>query len=354
MRGCSDTRPYRKTQIAFVYAGDIWLVPKDGGSAFRLTSSPGEESFPRFSPDGTKVAYSASYDGNVDVFVIPSAGGEPMRLTLPSDERPRDRLDIRTASACCSPPGRESGRQRYNQFYTVGLERRPAARSCRCRTASSDATRRTAAQFVYMPMSQDFRNWKRYRGGWAPDLWLFDLKTFAARNITIESGQRRAADVARQHDLLPLRPRRERAQQHLGLRHEDRRRRGRSPSSTTSTSPSRRSDPTASCFRPAAGCTSWISRPRRHTEVPVRVVTDETTLRPRTAKAEPLIQNGVGVADRQARAVRGPRRRLHGAGGIWRGGRTSRDRRAWRSGTRAGRPMARRSRTGAIAAASTS
>src|SRR5262245_9852311 len=70
-----------KSQIAFVYAGDIWLVNRDGGSAFRLTSSPGEESFPRFSPDGTKVAYSASYDGNVDVYVIPSSGGEPVRLT---------------------------------------------------------------------------------------------------------------------------------------------------------------------------------------------------------------------------------------------------------------------------------
>ena len=60
-----------KTQIAFVYAGDVWLVSKQGGDAMRLTSSPGEESFPRFSPDGTKVAYSASYDGNVDVYVIP-------------------------------------------------------------------------------------------------------------------------------------------------------------------------------------------------------------------------------------------------------------------------------------------
>src|SRR6266545_7699202 len=70
-----------KDQIAFVYAGDIWLVPKKGGAAVRLTSSPGEESFPRFSPDGTKVAYSASYDGNVDVYVVPSTGGEPARLT---------------------------------------------------------------------------------------------------------------------------------------------------------------------------------------------------------------------------------------------------------------------------------
>src|SRR6476659_7643423 len=77
-----DARMFRypavsKTQIAFVYAGDIWLVPKDGGAAVRLTSSPGEESFPRFSPDGTKIAYSASYDGNVDVYVTPATGGEP-------------------------------------------------------------------------------------------------------------------------------------------------------------------------------------------------------------------------------------------------------------------------------------
>src|SRR6188474_2219345 len=81
-----DARMFRqpavsKDQIAFVYAGDIWLVPKKGGSAVRLTSSPGEESFPRFSPDGSKVAYTASYDGNTDVFVVPAAGGEPMRLT---------------------------------------------------------------------------------------------------------------------------------------------------------------------------------------------------------------------------------------------------------------------------------
>ena len=53
-----------KDRIAFVYAGDIWLVDKNGGSAFRLTSSPGEESFPRFSPDGSQVAFSAAYDGN--------------------------------------------------------------------------------------------------------------------------------------------------------------------------------------------------------------------------------------------------------------------------------------------------
>src|SRR5689334_25347032 len=67
-------------KIAFVYAGDIWLVPKSGGVATRLSSPLGEESFPRFSPDGSRLAYSADYDGNIDVYVVPTAGGEAVRL----------------------------------------------------------------------------------------------------------------------------------------------------------------------------------------------------------------------------------------------------------------------------------
>src|SRR4051794_21297885 len=68
-------------KIAFVYAGDIWLVAKSGGTASRLSSPPGEETFPRFSPDGSKIAYSADYDGNTDVYVVPVRGGTPTRLT---------------------------------------------------------------------------------------------------------------------------------------------------------------------------------------------------------------------------------------------------------------------------------
>src|SRR5215207_8290496 len=65
------------TQITFVYAGDIWVVPKTGGVAVRLSSPRGEESFPRFSPDGTTLAYSANYDGNTDVYTVPAQGGDP-------------------------------------------------------------------------------------------------------------------------------------------------------------------------------------------------------------------------------------------------------------------------------------
>src|SRR5438309_8296738 len=69
------------TQIAFVYAGDIWVAPKSGGDALRLSSPKGEETFPRFSPDGAQIAFSGNYDGNTDLYVVPATGGLPKRLT---------------------------------------------------------------------------------------------------------------------------------------------------------------------------------------------------------------------------------------------------------------------------------
>ena len=65
----------------FAYAGDLWSVPRSGGSAMRLTSGTGNEANPAFSPDGTQVAFTGEYDGNVDVFVMPASGGVPRRLT---------------------------------------------------------------------------------------------------------------------------------------------------------------------------------------------------------------------------------------------------------------------------------
>ena len=106
-----------ETQIVFVYGGDIWLVPKDGGTAIQVTRSPGEESWPRFSPDGKWLAYTASYNGSQDVYVMPTTGGVPTRVTYQSfgdrmvDWHP-DGERILFAS------GRESGRG-PGQFYLV-------------------------------------------------------------------------------------------------------------------------------------------------------------------------------------------------------------------------------------------
>ena len=69
-----------RTQIVFSYAGDLWIVGREGGESRRLTTAPGEETDPVFSPDATQVAFTGEYDGNVDVYVVPAAGGVPRRL----------------------------------------------------------------------------------------------------------------------------------------------------------------------------------------------------------------------------------------------------------------------------------
>ena len=174
------------TQIAFVYAGDIWMVPKAGGVAQRLSSPRGEESFPRFSPDGSKIAYSANYDGNQDVYVVDANGGEPVRITHhPMPDRIVDWYpDGRNLLIATSM---ESGRQRYSQFFKVpatgGLPERLPVPYGEFGAISPDG--RTLA---YMPMAQDFRTWKRYRGGWAPDIWTFDLQTYASERTTTWEG----------------------------------------------------------------------------------------------------------------------------------------------------------------------
>ena len=72
------------THIAFVYADDIWVVPRSGGEASPLASPPGGESFPRFSPDGRTIAFDGNYDGNYDIYTVPLEGGIPQRVTYHS------------------------------------------------------------------------------------------------------------------------------------------------------------------------------------------------------------------------------------------------------------------------------
>lgn len=170
------------TQIAFVYAGDIWLVAKEGGLAHRLSTPPGEESFPRFSPDGTWLAFSGNYDGNLDIYVVPAGGGVPTRITHhPGPDRMVNWHPDGQSLLFASP--REAGKDRFNQLFTVsregGLPTRLPVPYGEFGAFSSDGS-----ILAYMPQSRDFRTWKRYRGGWAPEIWLFDLRTGNARNMT--------------------------------------------------------------------------------------------------------------------------------------------------------------------------
>ncbi len=171
-----------ETHISFVYAGDIWIVAKNGGVAHRLSSPKGEEAFPRFSPDGTQIAFSGNYDGNTDIYVVPSLGGSITRLThhgmsdQVNDWYPDGENILYTSRMT-------SGRQRYNQFFRVsakgGLPEKLPVPYGEFATFSPDGK-----TLAYMPLARDFRTWKRYRGGTAPDIWLFNLSTFASENIT--------------------------------------------------------------------------------------------------------------------------------------------------------------------------
>ncbi len=170
------------THIAFVYAGDIWVVPKTGGVAQRLSSPPGEESYPRFSPDGSHIAFSGNYDGNSDVYVVPALGGALERVTYhPGSDRLVDWTPDGAQLVFASR--RHSGVQRFNQLFTIaaqgGLPERLPVAYGEFGALSSDGR-----WLAFTPKDRGTRNWKRYRGGMAPDIWLFDLETYEATNIS--------------------------------------------------------------------------------------------------------------------------------------------------------------------------
>jgi tricorn protease len=170
------------THISFVYAGDIWVVDKEGGVAHRLSSPRGEEFFPRFSPDGTQIAYSANYDGNVDIYIIPSMGGTPARLTHHgSTDRMLDWYPDGKSILYAS--SMMSGRQRFRQFYRVPISG-GLPETLPLPYGEFGAVSPDGKTLAFMPISRDFRTWKRYRGGMAPDVWLFDFQSGTARNIT--------------------------------------------------------------------------------------------------------------------------------------------------------------------------
>jgi tricorn protease len=170
------------TQIAFVYAGDIWVAPKAGGPALRLSSPKGEESFPRFSPDGSQIAFSGNYDGNLDIYVVSAMGGLPKRLTYHGE--PDRMLEwYPDGKSILFATSRTSEKDRFNQLYKIsasgGLPQKLPVPYGEFGSISPDGK-----MLAYVPISVDFRTWKRYRGGMNPAIWLFDLETYAARNIT--------------------------------------------------------------------------------------------------------------------------------------------------------------------------
>jgi tricorn protease len=167
-------------EIVFVFAGDLWSVPREGGSARRLTSSPGTETNPIFSPDGSMIAFTGEYDGNVDVYVIPASGGVPKRLTW--HPAPDNVLGW-------SPDGKRilfaSPRESYTFFselYTVDLEGR-LPEKLPLPMGTEAAYSPDGARLAYVPLARAFTVWKHYRGGRATPIWLAQLSNSRIEKI---------------------------------------------------------------------------------------------------------------------------------------------------------------------------
>jgi tricorn protease len=161
-----------RTQIVFAFANDLWSVSRDGGEAVRLTTGVGVETDPIFSPDGSRIAFTGEYDGNVDVFVIPAAGGAPKRLTWhPAADR----------AIGWTPDGKQvifsSSRTSYSSFsrlFTVPAEGGFETQLLLDRAVEGSYSP-DGSKIAYVPTDQWQKAWKRYRGGQTTPIWIATL-----------------------------------------------------------------------------------------------------------------------------------------------------------------------------------
>jgi tricorn protease len=176
-----------RDHIAFAYANDLWVANPDGTNVRRLTSHPGIESGPRFSPDGSMIAFTGRYDGNTDVFVVPTAGGVPKRLTYHPNNDIVLGFTPDGQSVLFSSP-REVYTRRYTQLFTV-----PVAGGAVTRlpipNASKAAYSPDGKKMVYLPIAEPFNQWKHYRGGQNARLMVFDTATYAVEQIPQPAGR---------------------------------------------------------------------------------------------------------------------------------------------------------------------
>jgi len=179
-------------RVVFCYAGDLWAAPLHGGTASRLTAHDGLEIFPKFSPDGQWIAFTGQYDGDEQVYVIPSSGGIPRQLTFYPAHGPlpqrwgydhqvygwsRDGKSVLFRST-------EGGFSIADtRLFLVSLDGGLPVPLPMPVSGAGDFSP-DAKKIVYSPLFRDFRSEKRYQGGWANDLYTFDLTTYETVQIT--------------------------------------------------------------------------------------------------------------------------------------------------------------------------
>ncbi|MFY0593019.1 S41 family peptidase [Roseivirga sp.] len=180
------------SQIAFVYANDLWIVDKEGGSARRLTSNNGAETSPHFSKDGTMIAFSGQYDGNTDVFVVPAAGGEPKRLTWhPSADNVTGwtpKGEVLFSSGRKSHPTKES------KFYSVSTDGGHPTELVIPRAVDGQLSA-DGRHMAYQQISFWDPEWRNHRGGQAKPIWIVDMKNHNLIETPQTDGERQTSPV---------------------------------------------------------------------------------------------------------------------------------------------------------------
>jgi tricorn protease len=175
------------SHIAFVYADDLWVANSDGSQAQRITADEGIESSPVFSPDGKLIAFSAQYDGNMDVFTVPVEGGIPKRLTW-HPGRDYVRSFTPDGSAVLFASQRNVHTNRYLQLFTV-----PIAGGFPTQLEIPNADRASYSpngkSMAYTPIPGRFQQWKNYRGGTVATIWLISFKDYSVVKIPQPKGR---------------------------------------------------------------------------------------------------------------------------------------------------------------------
>jgi len=160
--------------LAFAYAGDLWVADRDGRNPRRLTIAAGPETHPVFSPDGQTIAFTGNYDGNLDVYTVPTGGGIPQRLTWhPGDDEVQSFTPDGQGVLFTSK--RQVFTNRFNQLFTIGLEG-GKAEPLNIPTAAQADYSADGQYLAYTPLADRSTMWKNYRGGTVSRIWVFNTR----------------------------------------------------------------------------------------------------------------------------------------------------------------------------------